>query len=209
MASRKENSQEKKAGQPERQPWGGGRKMKRTMFILLLSAVCQQAFPQATPGDITIPPKKVELHDGYLVYPFSVKIDLGDRELRRTVYSLPPWAHEAAYELFIDESGVVLKTVTNVGIQYGTTSLSQMLATSDTLRCCYILDYPSEKERVRQYDLGAEDASYSKAELCVDIMGSLKENVLVLMNAPGALSERELTRLIMYAEKKYIKVRLR
>ena len=180
------------------------RKILVSASLLMLSVLAQA---QSGPSDIRPVPKESQVRDGIAVWPFRVSVDLGDRDLRRRVYSLPDFAHRAAYEITVGQDGARISAVTVEALDRAQTSLAQMIAVSDSVRFCHILDYPDTEFRVRHVDMGDGSGwDLERLLLYVDFAHSEKQNVLRIDGDPSALSADEMRRLIDYATSKFVTV---
>ena len=181
--------------------------MKRLIVTIAVSLVGAFCFAQAGPADISPLPKESSVSEGFIVWPYKVSVDLGDRDLRRRVYHLPEFAHKAAYEITVDADGVVIKAVTVEALFYAQTSLSQMMARSDTLQRCHILDWPAAEVRVRSVDL-CDGSVWNIERLLyqVDFARFEKRNVLRVVGSPAAFAPEQVERLAEYAGKNYVTV---
>ena len=180
------------------------RKILVSASLLMLSFLAQA---QSGPSDIRPVPKEYQVKDGVAVWPFRVVVDLGDRDLRRRVYHLPDYAHKAAYEITVGADGARISAVTVEALDHAKTSLAQMVAVSDSIRYCHVLDYPGSEFRVRHVDLndgGAWDVD--RLILYVDFAHSEKQNILRIDGDPRSFSESDIRRLTSYADSRYVSV---
>ena len=180
--------------------------VKRIFVLASLLMLPLLASAQAGPSDIHPAPKEYQVKDGVAVWPFRVVVDLGDRDLRRRVYHLPDYAHKAAYEITVGADGARISAVTVEAFDHAKTSLAQMVAVSDSIHYCHVLDYPGSEFRVRYVDLDDGAWDVDRLILYVDFAHSEKQNILRIDGDPRSFSESDIRRLTSYADSRYVSV---
>lgn len=129
---------------------------------------------QLTPAPVEFKPD-----DGYCIAE-RVCVRTGRSSFRRAVAGLPDFAQKDAYRLTLKPRRIVIEALGPEGEFRARTSLELLRASSDTLPCGVIFDYPRFRHRGMMMD---ESRSFKGLEFLkkqVDAMALLKLNVLHL-----------------------------
>lgn len=176
----------------------------RVIIAAIAALLPAVAFAQASPRDITPAPKEVSVSDGTVAWPFPVEVYLGDRDFRRRVYHLPEFAHKEAYEIIVSRDGVVINAVTDKSLFYAKNSLAQMIAASDTLSCCHIIDYPEKEVRPRDVFVNEYDRTLDRVLLHLEMARFAKNNVLRIHGNRDAYPASERARVDELAKQYFV-----
>lgn len=148
--------------------------------LLILSLLCL-SFSARAEGPAIIPaPVRYSESAGYCSRPQKVKIEIGRRRFNKQLAALPDYARREAYRLSIKPKGIKIEALSEEGAFRARTTLEQLMAADDTLRCCSILDYPRFRHRGLMIDESRSFKGLNFLKKQVDAMAQIKLNVLHL-----------------------------
>ena len=156
--------------------------MKRLTSTILAAALCLACFAQTGPEVLIPKPVSATILPGEAGADVAVKTVIGGRKFKAAVKDLPDYAAKEAYRLTLKGKTAVIEALTEEGAFRGKTTLEYMKALSvgGPLKACQIFDYPRFRHRGLMFDLSRHfyGKDYIFKEL--DLMATLKMNVLHL-----------------------------